>query len=446
MEKTLPCNIDAEECLLGSLLIDTVAMDEVSPIVHAEDFYRAKHKHIFEAMCAVLASGESVDIMSVYNAMLSRGTADEDNDLLYLNSLSFHPGVPTARLAPQYAMAVKHASIQRQLIHAAGQIAAIAYERADAGEALEKAESLINGIARGVAPTEAADIETLALDTLTKLNALKSRPRGYVAGVPSGFTRIDFLTGGWQRADLIIAAGRPSMGKSAFMLSMAYHAALRSHKRILIFSLEMSKENLMHRLIAMDAQVDSQLLRLGRLTADEWDRVDMALGRLSELGDLILIDDTQGLTPVEMRSRARRHHAKHPLDIVMVDYLQRMKAEKNGKRIDDPTQEIGEISTELKSLAIEMDIPVLALAQLNREVEKRQDKRPQLSDLAQSGKIEQDADLILFLYRDDYYNKETMRPGIADIIIAKHRNGPCDEVALHFEAKYTQFGNLEVQR
>lgn len=444
MEKTLPCSISAEEGLLGSLIIDPEAITQVADFVHAGDFYRDAHRTIYAVMTDLCRRDAPADFITICDELERDNKLESVGGASYITSLINQ--VPTSSNVEYYGHIVERTAILRRLILAAGHIAATAYEQADANAALDQAESLIAAIRNRATPRDAVDVETLALDTLSRLSALRHRPRGTLVGVPSGFTQIDFLTGGWQRGDLIIVAGRPSMGKSAFMLSMAYHAAMRKQKRILIFSLEMSKESLMNRLVAMDAHVDSQMLRLGRLTADEWDRVDMALGRLSELGDLILIDDTQGLTPIEMRSRARRHHAKHPLDIIMVDYLQRMKAEKNGKRISDPTEEVGEISTELKSLAIEMDIPVLALAQLNRDVEHRQDKRPQLSDLAQSGRIEQDADLILFLYRDEYYNKATMRPGIADILIAKHRNGPLDEVALHYAAKYTQFSNMESER
>ena len=283
-------------------------------------------------------------------------------------------------------------------------------------------------------------IEVLA-EYMNKLDQLHEH-RGTIVGVPTGFTDLDRLTGGLQKSDLIVLAARPGIGKSSLALSLAHNSALKYRNSIAVFSLEMSKDQLAQRLLSMDARIDQQRLRTGIIEEDEWDRIVYAMDTLSESN--IWIDDTAGISTMEMRSKARRLHAEHGIDLIIVDYLQLMQATIGGKRNENRVQEISEISRSLKGLARELNLPVLALAQLSRAVESRQSKVPQLSDLRESGSIEQDSDIVMFIYRDDLYNQESERKNIADIIIAKHRNGPVGEISLYFQASQTRFRDLEL--
>ncbi|MGZ3623279.1 MAG: replicative DNA helicase, partial [Ktedonobacteraceae bacterium] len=276
---------------------------------------------------------------------------------------------------------------------------------------------------------------------MNKLDKLHER-RGSIVGVPTGFTDLDRLTGGLQKSDLIVLAARPGIGKTSLALSLAHNTALKYHNSIAVFSLEMSKDQLAQRLLSMDARIDQQRLRTGIIEEDEWDRIVYAMDTLSESN--IWIDDTAGISTMEMRSKARRLQAEHGIDLIIVDYLQLMQATIGGKRNENRVQEISEISRSLKGLARELNVPVLALAQLSRAVESRQSKVPQLSDLRESGSIEQDSDIVMFIYRDDLYNQESERKNIADIIIAKHRNGPVGEISLYFQASQTRFRDLEL--
>jgi replicative DNA helicase len=276
---------------------------------------------------------------------------------------------------------------------------------------------------------------------MNKLEQLHER-RGTIVGVPTGFTDLDRITGGLQKSDLIILAARPAIGKTSLALSLAHNAAMKYQQSIAVFSLEMSKEQLVQRFLSMDAGIDQQRLRTGWIEDDEWDRIIYSMGPLSEAN--IWIDDTAGISTVEMRSKARRLQARHGIDMIIVDYLQLMQSSVGGKRNENRVQEISEISRNLKGLARELNVPVLALAQLSRAVESRQSKVPQLSDLRESGSIEQDSDIVMFIYRDDVYNPDSERKNIADIIIAKHRNGPVGEVSLYFQASQTRFRDLEV--
>jgi len=327
------------------------------------------------------------------------------------------------------------------LIHAAGQIAAIAYEEGDADIALDKAEQLIFNISQRHARSDFAHMRDVLAEYMNKLDQLHER-RGTIVGVPTGFTDLDRITGGLQKSDLIVLAARPGIGKSSLALSLAHNTALKYHNSIAVFSLEMSKDQLAQRLLSMDARIDQQRLRTGIIEEDEWDRIVYAMDTLSESN--IWIDDTAGISTMEMRSKARRLQAEHGIDLIIVDYLQLMQATIGGKRNENRVQEISEISRSLKGLARELNVPVLALAQLSRAVESRQSKVPQLSDLRESGSIEQDSDIVMFIYRDDLYNQESERKNIADIIIAKHRNGPVGEISLYFQANQTRFRDLEL--
>ncbi len=352
--------------------------------------------------------------------------------------------VPTSANVEYYAQIVERTSILRKLIHVAGQIAALAYSDMDATAALDKAEQLIFSIGQRVTRSEFEHIRDILDAYYDKLEHLHEH-RGDIVGVPTGFNDLDKMTGGLQRSDLIILAARPSVGKTALSLSLTHNSAVRFQQSIAIFSLEMSKEQLAQRLLSMDAGVDQQRLRTGYISDvdDEWSRISYSIGRLSESN--IYIDDTPGVSLIEMRSKARRLMSEHPYDLLIVDYLQLMQG--TGSRGDgNRQQEISEISRGLKGLARELNVPILALSQLSRAVESRQSKVPMLSDLRESGSIEQDSDVVMFIYRDDVYNPETDRPNIADIIVAKHRNGPIGTFSLYFQNSQTRFRDLELQR
>ncbi|MBA3825838.1 MAG: replicative DNA helicase [Ktedonobacterales bacterium] len=442
MERLPPQNIEAEAAVLGSILIDPQALPAVAEILRPADFYRDAHRLLYTAALDLYGRGEPADIVTLTDEIERRGKLEGVGGADYVTTLV--NVVPTSANVEYYAHIVERTSILRKLIHVAGQIAAIAYSEDDATVALDKAEQLIFAISQNVQRTDFDHIRDILADYFDKLEHLHTH-RGDIIGVPSGFTDLDKMTGGMQRSDLVILAARPSVGKTAFALSLAHNAAVKHGASAAIFSLEMSKEQLVQRLLSMDAGVDQQRLRTGYISDadDEWTRISMSIGRLSESN--IYIDDTAGITLIEMRSKARRLMAEHGFDMLVVDYLQLMQG--TGSKGDgNRQQEISEISRGLKGLARELNVPVLALSQLSRAVESRQSKVPMLSDLRESGSLEQDADIVMFIYRDDVYNPETDRPNIADIIVAKHRNGPIGTVSLYFVKNQTRFRDLDLQR
>ncbi|HZU65672.1 MAG TPA: replicative DNA helicase [Ktedonobacteraceae bacterium] len=439
MEKLLPQNIEAEAGVLGSIIIDPEAIVQVSDFLRSEDFYRDAHRTIYEVILRLYEEHSPADFITICDELERLNKLEEVGGASYITSLVNQ--VPTSGNVEYYGRIVERTSILRRLIHAAGQIAAIAYEEGDADVALDKAEQLIFEISQGHARTDFSHVRDVLSDYMNKLDQLHER-RGTIVGVPTGFTDLDRLTGGLQKSDLIVLAARPGVGKSSLALSLAHNAAIKHQISIAIFSLEMSKEQLAQRLLSMDASIDQQRLRTGWIEEDEWERIVYAVDTLSEAN--IWIDDTAGISTMEMRSKARRLQAEHGVDLIIVDYLQLMQATIGGKRNENRVQEISEISRSLKGLARELNIPILALAQLSRAVESRQSKVPQLSDLRESGSIEQDSDIVMFIYRDDVYNPESERKNIADIIIAKHRNGPVGEISLFFQASQTRFRDLEL--
>ena len=439
MEKLLPQNIEAECGVLGSIIIDPEAIVQVSDFLHADDFYRDAHHTIYEVILQLYEEHEPADFITICDELERRNRLEEVGGESYITSLINQ--VPTSGNVEFYARIVERTAILRRLIHAAGQIAAIAYEEGDADIALDKAEQLIFNISQRHARSDFTHMRDVLAEYMNKLDKLHER-RGTIVGVPTGFTDLDRITGGLQKSDLIVLAARPGIGKSSLALSLAHNAALKYYTSIAVFSLEMSKDQLAQRLLSMDAGIDQQRLRTGIIEEDEWDRIVYAMDTLSESN--IWIDDTAGISTMEMRSKARRLQAEHGIDLIIVDYLQLMQATIGGKRNENRVQEISEISRSLKGLARELNIPVLALAQLSRAVESRQSKVPQLSDLRESGSIEQDSDIVMFIYRDDLYNQESERKNIADIIIAKHRNGPIGEISLYFQASQTRFRDLEL--
>ncbi|TMC99794.1 MAG: replicative DNA helicase [Chloroflexi bacterium] len=440
MEKLLPQNIEAECGVLGSIIIDPEAIVQVAEFLFPDDFYRDAHRTIYEVIIQLYEQRQPADFITICDELERRNKLEDVGGASYITSLINL--VPTSGNVEYYGRIVERNAILRRLIEAAGQIAAIAYQEEDADVALDKAEQLIFNISQRHARSDFALLRDILSAYMNKLDQLHER-RGTIVGVPTGFTDLDHLTGGLQKSDLIILAARPAIGKTSLALTMAHNTAIKHQRSVAIFSLEMSKEQLVQRLLSMDAAIDQQRLRTGWIEDDEWERIVYAMGTLSEAN--IWIDDTAGISTVEMRSKARRLHAERNIDLIIVDYLQLMQSMSgSGKRNENRVQEISEISRNLKSLARELNVPVLALAQLSRAVESRQSKVPQLSDLRESGSIEQDSDIVMFIYRDDVYNPETERKNIADIIVAKHRNGPVGTISLYFQASQTRFHDLEL--
>jgi replicative DNA helicase len=594
VEKLLPQNIEAECGVLGSIIIDPEAIVQVSDFLHPDDFYRDAHHTIYEVILQLYEEHEPADFITICDELERHNKLEEVGGASYITSLINQ--VPTSGNVEFYGRIVERTAILRRLIHAAGQIAAIAYEEGDADIALDKAEQLIFQISQRHAHSDFSHMRDILAEYMNKLDQLHER-HGSIVGVPTGFTDLDRLTGGLQKSDLIVLAARPGIGKTSLAMSMAHNAALKYHNSVAFFSLEMSKDQLAQRLLSMDSGIDQQRLRTGRIEEEEWERIVYAMDTLSEAN--IWIDDTASITPLEMRSKSRRIHAQHGIDLIIVDYLQLMQATIGGKRNENRVQEISEISRSLKGLARELNIPVLALAQLSRAVESRQSKVPQLSDLRESGclagetpvylpdsgtykpieqlvgqsgfrvlalntetwqlepcqvsrafatgykpvyrmttrlgrairatanhqfltmqgwqrldglssgmrialprhlpgptqlvgseqlaklaqsdvywdeiisiepdgeaevydltvdelhnfvagdivihnSIEQDSDIVMFIYRDDVYNPESEKKSIADVIIAKHRNGPVGEISLYFQANQTRFRDLEL--
>jgi len=380
VEKLLPQNIEAECGVLGSIIIDPEAIVQVSDFLRADDFYRDVHHTIYEVILQLYEEHEPADFITICDELERRNKLEEVGGASYITSLINQ--VPTSGNVEFYARIVERAAILRRLIHAAGQIAAIAYEEGDADIALDKAEQLIFNISQRHARSDFAHMRDVLAEYMNKLDQLHER-RGTIVGVPTGFTDLDRITGGLQKSDLIVLAARPGIGKTSLALSLAHNTALKYHNSIAVFSLEMSKDQLAQRLLSMDARIDQQRLRTGIIEEDEWERIVFAMDTLSESN--IWIDDTAGISTMEMRSKARRLQAEHGIDLIIVDYLQLMQATIGGKRNENRVQEISEISRSLKGLARELNVPVLALAQLSRAVESRQSKVPQLSDLRESG-------------------------------------------------------------
>jgi replicative DNA helicase len=380
VEKLLPQNIEAECGVLGSIIIDPEAIVQVSDFLHPDDFYRDAHRTIYEVILQLYEEHEPADFITICDELERRSKLEEVGGASYITSLVNQ--VPTSGNVEFYGRIVERTAILRRLIHAAGQIAAIAYEEVDADIALDKAEKLIFEISQRHARSDFSHMREILAEYMNKLDQLHEH-HGSIVGVATGFTDLDRLTGGLQKSDLIVLASRPGVGKTSFAMSIAHYAALKYHNSIAFFSLEMSKDQLAQRLLSMDAGIDQHRLRTGRIEEDEWDRIVYAMDTLSEAN--IWIDDTASITPMEMRSKIRRLHAQHGIDLIIVDYLQLMQATIGGKRNENRVQEISEISRSLKGLARELNLPVLALAQLSRAVENRQSKVPQLSDLRESG-------------------------------------------------------------
>ena len=437
MDRMPPASIEAEQAVLGAMLLKPDAVTTAAEELTADDFYRETHRLIFEAMMELKERTEPVDLVTLTEQLKKVDKLAKIGGIPALSLIA--NSVPTAANVHYHARIVHEKAQLRSLINAATEIAGAAYESADEVEdIMDSAEKRILQVASGKRSKDFVPLQDILLDTLEQID-LRYNNKGSITGLPTGFTELDHLTAGLQKSDLILVAARPSMGKTAFTLNIAAHVVLRAKEPVAFFSLEMSKEQLVQRLLCSEGRIDSQRLRVGELEEKEWgDLIDTA-NRLSAAP--LYIDDTPGITVMELRSKARRLKAEHGLSLIVIDYLQLMqgRASKNG---DNRQQEISEISRSLKALARELNVPVIALSQLSRSVESRQIKRPMLSDLRESGSLEQDADIVMFLYREDYYDPETENKNITEVIIAKHRNGPVDTVDLTFLKQFTKFGNL----
>jgi len=439
--KLPPHSLEAEQSVLGGLLLDNDSADKVGDVLADADFYSEAHRLIYQHVLRLIADGKPADVVTVSESLASTQKLDYIGGLAYLGALVGN--VPTAANIRHYAQIVRDRSILRQLAATAGDIADAAYNPLgrSAKEVLDQAEAKVLHIAeqgeRGA--QQVVTIGTLLAGVVDRIETLYNRDDpSDVTGVPTGFSDLDRLTSGLQPGDLVVVAGRPSMGKTSLALNIGEHVALAAGLPVVVFSMEMGASQLALRLIGSVGRLDQHKLRTGRLAADDWEKLTAALGRLNEAP--ILIDETPALNAIEVRSRARRLMRTYgKLGLVIVDYLQLMQATASG---ENRATEISEISRSMKSLAKELKVPVMALSQLNRSLEQRPNKRPVMSDLRESGAIEQDADVILFIYRDEVYNPETQDKGVAEIIIGKQRNGPIGTVRLTFLGEYTRFENF----
>ncbi len=435
IDRRMPFSLEAEQSLLGSILINPGCMDEIAPIVKDSDFYMPEHQEIFRAMQSMYLKSKNIDAVTLIEELVQSGTYDESGGREYLKLIA--EAVPTAVNAADYAAIVRDKAILRQLIDAGEEISEAAYAGDDDAENIvEFAESKIFRIAEGRENKNFIHIRDALIQVYDRLTKLSQDPDS-LKGTPTGFTALDNVIVGMNEADLVLIGARPGMGKTAFAMNIATEAAIKTKKTVCVFSLEMSAEQLANRMLQSEAQVDSYKMRSGTLSAEDWNAIAYASSRLSETE--ILIDDTPGITVTGMKSKLRR--VKN-LGLVIVDYLQLMQGD---KRNDNRVQEVGEISRGLKLLAKELAIPVICCAQLNRGPENRPDKRPMLSDLRDSGAIEQDADIVMFLYRDEYYKEETVDQSVAEVLIVKNRHGSLDKVKLGWIGRFTKFTNLAAE-
>ncbi|MDP4179514.1 MAG: replicative DNA helicase [Bacillota bacterium] len=434
-----PQSIEAEQSVLGSMLLDKEVIPIITEILKNEDFYRADNKEIFEAIMDLFDNGEPIDLITVSEQLKLRGTIDNIGGLEYLTNIA--SAVPTTANARYYAKIVEEKSVLRKLIKASSEIVNMGYEASEElSFIVDRAEKSIFDVLQKRSTQGFAPIKEVLVDTFNKLEELYNN-KGHITGIPTRFVDLDYKTSGLHNSDLILVAARPAMGKTAFALNVAQNAAVYSGVPVAVFSLEMSKEQLVSRMLCSEAMVDSQKIKTGKLEDDDWKKIARALGPLAEAP--IYIDDTPGISISEVRAKCRRLKLEKNLGLVVIDYLQLMQG--RGKN-ESRQQEISDISRSLKILAKEINVPIITLSQLSRAPEARADHRPILSDLRESGAIEQDADIVMFLYRDDYYNPESEKKNIAELILAKHRSGSTGTVELTWLGQYTKFANVEKYR
>ena len=431
-----PQSTDAEEAVLGAMMLSPGAIAVVSEILEATDFYRESHSRIYRGALSLYGRGEPVDAITLVDELEGRGDLEDVGGRARIHELAAL--VPASANAGHYAQIIREAATLRGLIRAGGEISRLGWDgTGEATELVDRAEQIVFDLSQQRVSGDFAHIEQLLKESFERITALYESGVD-VTGVPSGYRDLDRLTSGFQPGNLVVVAARPSMGKSAFGLGVAANLAVRHGIPVAIFTLEMSKAEVTQRLMCSEAKVESQRLRTGRLAPEDWPRLTAACDKLAKAP--VYVDDTGSVTMMEIRSKARRLKSKQTdLGLVVVDYLQLMTS---GTTAENRVQEVSQISRSLKLLARDLELPILAMSQLSRAVEQRHDKRPILSDLRESGSIEQDADLVAFLYRDDYYDDESEQPGIAEVILAKHRNGPTDTVKLSFLKRYAKFADL----
>ena len=431
-----PQNIDAEEAILGAVLTNPVCFNKIADMLSSKSFYKPANRFIYEAVVELFTKNQAIDIVTVSEALNESGKLEMVGGRAYINDLALN-SVTTANIE-YYAKIVQEKAIKRELINAGSEIVEMAYDNTSTEATLDNAENLIFNIAQQKTTSDLISVKDLVLTSYEQI-AYRYEHRDELIGVPTGFYDLDAMTSGLQKSDLIILAARPSMGKTAFALNIAQHVGLKARKPVAIFSLEMPKEQLVQRMLCSEAEVDTQKLKTGNMQSKDWEKLTTAMNFFADAP--IFIDDCAGASVMDIRAKCRRLAMEQKeLGLIVIDYLQLMEGSGNG---DDRNQQISGISRGLKGLARELGVPVIALSQLSRAVEQRTDKKPMLSDLRESGAIEQDADIVMFIYRDEYYNKEdTENRGKAEVIIAKHRNGPVGAIDLLFQGNITKFKNI----
>ncbi|HIV23207.1 MAG TPA: replicative DNA helicase [Candidatus Merdiplasma excrementigallinarum] len=436
IKRVMPHSVEAEQSVIGAMMIDQEAITVASELLTSEDFYQKQYGVLFDAMTGLYNEGKPVDTVTLQNRLKEMDVGPELASLELIRDLI--TAVPTSANVRYYAQIVQDKATLRRLIRVNEEIANTCYGGKEKVEdILEDTEKRIFQVLQKKSTDDFVPIKDIVLKALDKIE-MASRNKGSVTGLATGFIDLDYKTSGFQPSDLILVAARPSMGKTAFVLNIAEYMAFRNNATVAIFSLEMSKEQLVNRLFSLESRVDAQLLRNGNLSDTDWANLIEGAGIIGRSN--LIIDDTPGISVSELRSKCRKYKLEHNLDIVMIDYLQLMQG---GKKSESRQQEISDISRSLKEIARELQVPVVALSQLSRAVEQRPDHRPILSDLRESGAIEQDADVVMFLYREDYYNKDTERKDVAEVIIAKQRNGPIGTVELAWLPQYTKFANMQ---
>jgi len=436
-----PQNLEAEASLLGAVLIDADALVKIADAVSVDDYFDPRHARIYEAILALYERRSVIDVLTLADQLKGTGFLDMVGGPSYLTELTNF--VPTAAHVEQYAEIVAQKALRRRLIKASQEMTALGYDESkQLRELIEEAESTLFQVSQQHVKQSIVSLEKILEDSFDRLDELH-KDKGKIRGVPTGFKDLDNVLAGLQRSDLFILAARPAMGKTALVLNLAHNVAVQAKEPVLFFSLEMSKEQLVDRLLSMESGVDAWALRTGNLTDQDFEKIGQAMGTLSEAK--IYIDDTPGITVSDLRTKARREAHQHGLGLIIVDYLQLMSGGSKFGGSDNRVQEISEISRGLKGVARELNVPVIALSQLSRSVESRSPQIPQLADLRESGSIEQDADVVAFIYREEYYNPDTENKNITTILIKKHRNGPVGNVDLYFEIDKQRFRSLDTK-
>ena len=440
IKRVPPHSIEAEQSVVGAMLMDKDAITTASEIISGEDFYQTAYGVVFDSVVELFNEGKPVDLITLQNRLKEKDVPEEISSLEFVRDLV--AAVPTSANIKYYAEIVAEKSLLRKMIKMNDEITNACYLAKEPVEAImERTEKQVFELVQNRGASDYVPIRQVVLNALEKIEKA-SKSKGTVTGIPTGFIDLDYKTSGFQPSDFILVAARPSMGKTAFVLNIAQHVAFRQNKTVAIFSLEMSKEQLVNRLFSLESYVDAQLLRTGNLKDSDWEKLIEGAGTIGKSN--LIIDDTPGISISELRSKCRMYKLEHGLDMIIIDYLQLMSGSV-GKRSDSRQQEISDISRSLKAVARELNVPVISLSQLSRAVEQRPDHRPMLSDLRESGAIEQDADVVMFIYRDDYYHKDTEHVNEAEIIIAKQRNGPIGTVTLTWLPQYTKFANSQRQ-